>query len=335
MCTVGVLLALPATAPAKPGYEVESASLESTIRLRGSNGFAISIGTFGHRRVTVAAKKGNVFALYSVKGRVTSRGIDADLGRLGRISLRFEGVHERPPETLFPSQKCWGPDPVREFGNFRGVIRFNGERRYTQVRVARAWGSVTRSHRRICEELDWPLGPRLDRAPEKDSSIPLTVVGAVSRAPEQSIYLQTVAAEGPRRGPAADLFLGFATAAVTERQGRIAIVRTALTSFGRLAIALADRGEEPRSATVNLPKPFSGRAAYAKELGTPASWTGSLGVWLPGLGTVPLSGPDFDALVCRSKREALIQRCEALSARTADSPLALRAAAPSPTTAGS
>lgn len=310
-CALLVLLALPAAALAKPGYEVEPAGLSSAIKLRGSNGFTVSVRTSGHRSVNVEVEKGSVTASYSVKGRVSSRRIDANLGRLGRISVRFDAVRRRTPET-FSFGKCRGPDPVQELGHFRGVIRFNGEQGYTRVHASRAWGSVTKSHRRVCKLPKWAIGPT-PKGPDKESSgLPLTFVAAAGKGDGRSVSFSAVTVESPRRGLKPGIFIGFGMAATNEQQGRVAIARFAMIDFGRKAISVDDSGEEPRSATVSLPKPFSGSASYAKEPDTPASWTGSLGVWLPGAGTVPLTGPDFKALACRSNGLAGVERCAGL-----------------------
>lgn len=311
-CAVAMLLALPATALAKPGYEIEPAELNSEIKLRGSNGFTVSVQTSGHRSVNVEVEKGSTSATYAVKGRVSSRRIHANLGRLGRISVRFEGVRRRTPET-FSFGKCRGPDPVEELGHFRGVIRFNGEQGYTRVHASRAWGSVTKSYRRICKLPKWATLPTPKGPDEESSGLPLTFVAAAAKGDGKSVSFSAVTVESPRRGLKPGIFIGFGMAATNEQQGRVAITRFAMIDFGRKAISVDGNDEEPRSATVSLPKPFSGSASYAKEPGAPASWTGSLGVWLPGAGTVPLTGPGFKALACRSNGLAGVERCAGLS----------------------
>jgi hypothetical protein len=115
--------------------------------------------------------------------------------------------------------------------------------------------------------------------------------------------------EVPGPGDRPSFSLTFVAAGLQEQRGRVSIRRSVFME-GDSGSVLADKSEaEPTSATVTLPKPFGGMASYAKEPGSEASLTGSLNVWLPGAGKVPLTGPDFKAAVCHASADKQIQRC--------------------------
>jgi hypothetical protein len=56
-------------------------------------------------------------------------------------------------------------------------------------------------------------------------------------------------------------------------------------------------GAHPATATLTPPAPFYGEANYLEKSSTSHSWTGTLGVNLPGL-TLPLTGPGFYTSLC-------------------------------------
>lgn len=68
-------------------------------------------------------------------------------------------------------------------------------------------------------------------------------------------------------------------------------------------------GVEPITATVEPPPPFLGSGAFSQSPGQPATWGGSLAVELPGAGAVPLTGPDFAAMLCRGSGELEQRPC--------------------------
>jgi hypothetical protein len=139
----------------------------------------------------------------------------------------------------------------------------------------------------------------------------VTLALAGSRTQDQFVSLRTIGLEGPRRGIRPGRFLGFGSVVLRERRGRVSILRSAVIELDRKSVSLGDESEEPRTATMILPKPFGGEGSYAKETGGTSIWSGSLGAWLPGAGTVPLTGPDFVAAVCRSKTKGVLRRCVA------------------------
>jgi len=59
---------------------------------------------------------------------------------------------------------------------------------------------------------------------------------------------------------------------------------------------------------VGLPEPFAGHALYSSSPDSPPSWTGDLSVGLPGASKVPLTGPGFNAILCRGKVGSCLYR---------------------------
>jgi hypothetical protein len=298
------------TAEARPGYFVEPPGVRLQMTLQGSHGYRISVRNLGPRLVLLSASKGDVSAEYAVRGRVSRHGMYANFGKLGRIALRFEGSRRPPRPGSTPLFDCKGDPPIHEGGRFDGTVRFNGELGFTAVSAKRVQGSVVRSFRRVCRQP--PSSPpasarsrRWDR-PEEPS---MTVFVEASRTRGRTIVAQTVGIEIPDRSSRGGDFVGLDVAALQETRGRIAISRIAFIG-GRPGDVLAEgSGVEPTSGTIAPPRPFGGTAAYSKPTGAKATLTGSLNVWLPGAGAVPLTGPDFKAALCRTLNEKRLERC--------------------------
>lgn len=95
-----------------------------------------------------------------------------------------------------------------------------------------------------------------------------------------------------RDGPALIFFI----ANTKERRGSVRIARAAFAISGRGRTFAFDRAV--RSATVRPPKPFRGSATFQRNPDGTRSWSGSLGVSLPGA-AVELTGPTFKAELTR------------------------------------
>src|SRR4051812_16870925 len=76
---------------AKPRFEVHERALRLSLKVKASNGYEGWVTTQGHKRVTLTLQKGNARVEARTSGRVTRRGIEAEFGKLGRISVRFRG----------------------------------------------------------------------------------------------------------------------------------------------------------------------------------------------------------------------------------------------------
>ena len=303
-----VALAIPATAAAKAGYTVAERALHLKLALPASNGYSVSIETEGHHKVVLTAQKGGGVAFYRASGRVSRHGIEADFGELGRVSLRFRG--ERRPLTGpfppglaallddldLPRRKCHGRKPVREVGEFRGVVEFEGENGFTRVRARHAKGEVKRFYTRVCERFPGSAGHRA-KEHSRDFDLQASILYASDLSPRRKVSFEAFGFQF--EGPLKQLGGFYVTGAtVVERKEEMLVIRK--------AVEIADEGvkvspppKSPVTATVSLPRPFEGDAEYRKERGVPATWEGSLAARLPGVGLVPLAGEEFSAVLCR------------------------------------
>lgn len=295
ICAVGAILALPATAVAKPGYYVSKPLRMSMISLSGSNGYSIRVFAFGSKQVMLFASRGfetSTSVSYSVRGRVSDERIEARFGSLGRISLRFE---PNPTKEVEQRQAgCKGKRAVTRKGRFSGTIRLRGEQGFTRVRARAANGFVSRSYRLVCKR---PSPGRNQPSFKFPAATSLSAVSSRgSAAPWFSVYKQ----EPARRGRFASSEEAEYTARAIERRQGMTIFRSASASAPPETFAFTPPGSSPVSATVAPPSPFSGTAAYEKSAGGGASWSGDLAVELPGRGVIPLADPTYRAKLCRS-----------------------------------
>jgi hypothetical protein len=297
------LLALPGVASAKPGYEIQPRRLTLEFKSHASHGYTVAVEAAGHRQVKLTASKGGFFATYTTSGRVSRDRIQADFGEFGRIGVRFRGRRLRTGESPLPHRKCHGREPVKEVGSFFGTIRFKGERGFAELDASRASGSLRQSFRRVCTRgLHFGNArPGLGKGREEEPV--LTFLAVASKSAGRRVSFGAVSAEanaGERSAKERENF-AIVVAKLDEKVGRVRVSRALLAFAKAGGVVVSQAGVVPVTATVALPKPFEGTADYREEPGTKPSWTGSLGVHLPGAGLVPLTGPDFGAVLCRVK----------------------------------
>lgn len=311
---VGVALAAafaPGTAVAKSRYFVQDPALKLSMSLRGSHGYRISIDNFG-QTVVLTASKGATTAKYLVQGKVSAAGINASFGDLGQISVGFHSsAHSsKPPAGTLPLE-CKGKSPIREVGSFHGRIRFDGEMGFTALSAGRAKGSLTRNFRRVCKRPPWlaPNGQPKPVDPIVENSISSTILAAASRTDGHftTVLFANIEAQVSPKEPG--IFLALARAQLRERHDGVRINRSAEAEGNAGSLLTSAPGVTPATATLTLPSPFTGTASYSKTPGSKPSWTGSLRVELPGAGTVPLTEPEFTAVLCEGTQIATLKRC--------------------------
>lgn len=284
------LMALPASAAAKPGYYVVEPSIFSSIDLPGSNGYRVQIFGVSRRQVWILVEKGGASAAYLWRGRVTENAIEAELGKLGRVSVQLQPGSSSEAEQR--QAGCKGKPGVRREGRFAGVIGFRGEKNFTSVDVESARGTVFRSFRMVCKR---PVGTEPRYKPP-----PTTSLSAVSsrypRAPWFSVFKQ----EPARKAGRPYLKEAQYTAHTTERDPGMGVVRSASVTAEPETFAVSPLGTTPATASVAPPAPFSGTASYEKTSDGKGIWSGDLAVELPGRGTLSLTDPTYRAELCRS-----------------------------------
>ncbi len=277
----------------------------------------VSLRTKGHRQVTMLVLGDSSFLRYTALGKVTRNGIEADFGSFGQVSLRFRSKLRFHPQ-LIPGQRlpeslhedCKGRRPIGETGVFLGNLRFNGEHDYIEVKGHRLRGEVVRSYRRICK--------RRSRGGASKADSGIEAAGLTAAARREGTLRYLLAFETSFSLEEGDESMTLALGGLKEKAGRVAIDKVALVSDESDSMKLSPAGEKPLSAEVKLPKPFEGTGSFLKEGRAPGSWSGDLGLRLPGSGLVPLTGPEFETELCRGEEVARFERC----LESLDSPLA-------------
>lgn len=310
VAAIAALLSLPAGAVAKPGYEVENRSLHLTMHAAAANGYRLTVETRGHRQVLLTVSRGDTFVIYRTTGSISRRGIKVDLGSLGRISVRFAGERQPfelfpglniplPPGLALPHRDCHGKRPVREVGRFRGTIQFRGENGFTRLQTHRARGEVGRFYRRVCKR-----GSLTFSRPRQNAGlfagVRINLLVATDHSRNRTVGFEALdLAFGPGDQELDELLGAIAVTWLRERREGLRILRGAIASGDEGSLLTSPPQAQPVTATVALPESISGTAEYRKEVGSPASWVGSLEARLPGAGVVPLTGPGFSATLCR------------------------------------
>lgn len=311
-CTIAavtLLLGLSAGAAARPGDEVRPRSLHLGLASIATEGYRVNVETAGHHRVILNVQKGSQFASYSVRGKVSRHRVKADFGRFGRVSLRFRGrsrpfvtAADRRRKSQRQRRRCSGRRPEREIGHFRGTVEFEGQRGFTRLAVGKAPGEVRRTYRRVCRTVRKPAAQASisGSASTTPFGFTITVLTARSRVGRVLTQFNAVNLEAAAGIPGDEAF-SLAGASLQERVGRVRILRSTLQAVKPGAIKVSRRGVKPIKARLRLGAPFDGSARYlGPTKSSPASWTGSLGVRLLGSGTLPLTGPGFNATLCRT-----------------------------------
>jgi hypothetical protein len=314
------LLALPAgAASAKPGYVVKPKSLRLGLVLPASDGYFASLQTEGHRKVSLKVSRGSFFATYVALGRVSRKGIEADFGDFGHISLRFEPrsrfAPQRFPGVPLPDsmrQKCKGKKSMGERGLFLGSVSFKGERGYTQIAARRLKGNVVRRYREICK--------RRSGASASKAKLHEEAVFYSAQAQRLGVVRFLFGAESSFAFGDEEAGFTIAFGGEREKVGRVSVTKALIVLEEIDSIEISPPGKRPLTAEVKMRKPFEGTASYLREEKAPATWTGSLGLRLPGSGLIPLAGPEFEAEICRSSNGEGFDRC--IKSVLADSALA-------------
>jgi hypothetical protein len=287
LCGVTALLATaPAAATAKPGYVVTTPAGHTVeLNLRSSHGYRINIGKLG-RYVYLGASEGQSIAFYVVRSlEPKDTEIKAGFPGVGRISAQFnpKGPPQREP-PFFPG--CHGGETIKQRGHFIGTIRFRGERGYTSVKTTRARGEITTTTKEVCKRSMFGESPD----PVEDR----TELFAYSRSKGRAIgFTASTTALGSITS-----FTAFGASTVERRRG-MTISRHVLAPGDESQLVAGDTRPYPLSATVTPPAPFHGSAEFQRTIEGDRAWTGSLSVSFPGLDSIALTGPRFDARFCQ------------------------------------
>jgi hypothetical protein len=289
------LFALPAGVAAKPGYSVEAPQRQAEFKLPATNGFRVTVSAAeaqpkGRPSVYIIASKGR---RESVTYFVTSLGgeedvIDAKLPGVGRISVRFEPT-KMTREA--PADNCKGRPSLVRLGLFRGTIELHGEHGYTSVDRDSAPGTITNSFRQVCDQ----GGPGSHGADPGNSFHQETLFAGLRKSPERDYGFTASKVDlGPLFGGPTVFF----SADATTRGTGFTAIHSVSASGGPAQISTPQPIGTPGDVTVTPPSPFHGSGLFHLDSPTSSSWTGDLGVELPGIGPVALAGPQFWSAFC-------------------------------------
>jgi hypothetical protein len=293
--------AASAAAAARPGYVVRPASDSLFMFGSGSNGYTVGIfGDSPGRATLLVEQMASPSVTYELPAVVTRDRLEAHYGDVIDVSVRFHPNPGQGYEGGTTRGRCLGKKPEIRRGSFVGTIEFHGERDFTELVRTRLAGVSEHLFRSLCKR-------RRARAAASSVGPPAEqlVVARVEAGAETWFRALTGIAH-PKNYPQ-----WIFEAKRAERVGRVKITRTVLVE-GEAGATLSPPGVVPVTAAVAPAAPFAGSAEFLRDLDGIASWTGSLGVDLPGLGLFPLTGEGFTALTCVGEGGAE-RPCAALS----------------------
>jgi hypothetical protein len=288
LLTLMLALLLPA---AVQGEEGEGQSV-TAFRLQASNGYELDAMAFGPPEGDEESEKedkgtillvlfgGRHFIVsYAAPATVTETTIDADLGKLGKISVTR--VPTGRTRTVRLGCKPGSTKQVEvEIERYEGTIEFHGEEGFTEVSATSAPLDYPTSI--ICSAGDAGGGSDQDL-----HELP----GARLHAEKYFHYQYRLEFDAVQNRPGSRVSVN---AEVEEHRGEMEIHRATWLQ-ARAGVLRYDR--RLRSATVKPPAPFAGHATFHDAARRRNRWTGNLTVDFPGNADVPVTGPGFGALL--------------------------------------
>jgi hypothetical protein len=280
LAPLAVLLCAQATPAAAEG-EADTGAF-GAFRLKGSNGYsvlviALSRPQFKHGEVLVfvGRRAGHGFenALYLAPAKVLPDTIEADLGPVGEISVRFEP--SGPPERVHASCKRGGSVSF-EPGAWVGGIELTGEEHFTEVHVSRTRAIPTPFLDAGCGGLG--IG-------ESSGGAGARLIARSAMA-KRAIYLQVNKNHQHARVRV--------EASLEERRGRLIVSREVANFFPAAAF---DFDAPLQTAELSPSAPFFGSATFHRNAKPMNQWTGNLSVDFPGRANVPLAGHRFTSVL--------------------------------------
>jgi hypothetical protein len=280
---VALALCVPATASA--AGEEETGGF-GAFRLHGTHGYEVTVVAssrphFKHGEVLVLVTGRTSTVIYFAPATVTTTEIEADLGPIGRISVAFkpEGKPERTPSG------CGDGDSGEvQPGSWVGTVDLTGEEGFTHAEETHLKSIVS-------PFIDIVCGSVIRIAEPTGKGIPGARLVARSATKKRSLFLQVNQnrPDGPVR----------VEASVEERHHGLVVSRQVVHRYPGSAF---DFDPELRSAVLDPPAPFSGRATFSGNAKPRNQWTGDLFLDFPGHANVPMTGGSFKAALWHAKR---------------------------------
>lgn len=327
MAAVAALWALPSAAGASPhrskpfsgecpvGHVILNVSYSCAreFTVQGTNGYSITVsgeGRSGSGRgggeIEISVKSRDADVVYLGRGTFTPTGMNASFGHLGKLSVRFRPSGKvsrvRVPKKCLKERP---PIAMARLGTFVGSFRFRGKRGYTEVSAHRMRGGIgdplaIEGGKPECE---WHATAAEKK--EEEESIQLTASSKASGVSFSAAPLfGSWGGKRSARFKGDDLFI----ASQSERAKGVQLILRVVAAAGPPDDFVFDTALT--SATVTPPSPFTGSASFQRNADGSTSWTGSLSVPVPGLGTVGLTEPGYQselATVAQQVKQAEIQ----------------------------
>jgi len=240
---------------------------------------AIVVGTAehddGHGVVSVlmVASHPRRIAYYATRGYVTDTRLKARFRGLGRIDLRLRRSGRKG--RLHAPAPCNGTTESFDKATYRGRFRFRGEEGF----------AAAGAHRIAVNPQPWINLACSYHFEVQTENLEPSAAGALLSASMKRRRRMEIELTVAKSRPAGRTL---ATARTAERKHGIAIERQ--VQFVTDAPAFT-YDAALSTATVELPAPFAGSAAY--DRGAARQWTGDLTVDLPGRPNVSLTRPDL------------------------------------------
>jgi hypothetical protein len=302
------LLAVPGAAlAAKTRTRVEPGSTWISVELPSRGAWQIEIATAINGRsrtpVSISANDRAAHASlnYGVHGRWTKDGtIVAKFPGLGRVNLRFDQAEVKKEADHAEPGCTVGRETLVRKGTFRGRIKLDDRKGFGRVNLGEAPGTIFDFPAETC-----PVhkhGASKHGASNGAEEEPGQSAGALAGSfysgrkldgGELSFDVETFPSGlfGEMRAPQFEFIADFFK------------IRHGLSSYATVTAPLVTKGFDVTAAgeaTVTPPAPFRGSATFKLESPDTASWTGDLRVPIPTLGTVALTGPEFQTVLCGS-----------------------------------
>lgn len=211
-------------------------------------------------------------AIYEAPAKVTGTKIEATLGGVGRITVRF---HPRGKPRIASINCNRSAKLSYQPGVWVGRIEFEGEEGFTRVEA------------RSAKQVVWPFlliaCPYISEPEELGPELPGARLGAVWRSKSHAVGLEAIT-----NHPEGQFKL---SASIEEQRGQLHILRIARGVYPGTGFGF----DSPlTTATLQPPSPFfSGTATYRRSAEGQGRWTGDLSVDLPGRSNVSLTGVRF------------------------------------------
>lgn len=272
----GVALALLAGSSA-----VAAVRAPGGFHLRGTNGFAVKVlagppreGRPGTVLVFVSKRDEGVF--YATEAEVDEDSIEADLGTVGRIDVRYvpSGGTTREGAHCAPKRKA-----SFDTGYYVGTIELHGEEGYTEADGSRARGEVGGALSLLCS-----------RSSSEGSGGHSPGARLTARRGFSGGKVELVARTNSPTRPSRF------EASVSETRGALEILRS-VRAVGPAAAFSFDvpKGE----AVLAPPPPFAGTAEFTRRGSGPGRLLGTLAIDFPSASGVRLAGPGTRAGMIR------------------------------------